>query len=186
MTKSPAPASPRMATLDLLRRASDDRSWILSRVQPAHELAAMAPGEWNIRQVLAHMVMYEERYTLPTLALMASGLPAVGLDITGTESDLQHPSEELAFLTAHELHTRLLALEARQQELVQSMTDADFVAPRRSLWGPQSAQWVLEKSFGHHWEHGVTMFYITHFYQMAAHGLRSLSLDQRQLLESFD
>jgi hypothetical protein len=106
MNETGNPASPRMATLELIRRASDDLSWIVSRVQPAHELASMGPAEWNIRQVLAHMVMYEDRYTLPTLELMAGGLPAVGLDITGTESDLQHPSEELVSLSAPDLRAR--------------------------------------------------------------------------------
>lgn len=178
------PGSPRASAIDLLQGASDDFSWIMSRVEPAHELAARGPGQWNVRQVLAHMVMYEEQYTLPTLDLLASGQPAVGLDITGTESDLQHPTEELASLTAPELHARLRTADARRRELIERMSDAAFAAPSRTLWGPMSARWVVEKAFGHYWEHGVTVFYITHFYESVAHGLRSLTREQREKLES--
>lgn len=155
--------SVRQDTLDLMAQVSRELAWIVARVPPGRELESRAPGEWTIREVLAHMVMYEERYTLPTLELMANGLPAVDLDSTGTESDLQNPAPDLAAMSATELLDRIQAAEARAAALVRAMDDEAFVTPRRSLWGPQSARWMAEKSCAHHWEHGVTVFYIACF-----------------------
>jgi hypothetical protein len=168
-----------------MARVSDDLAWVVSRLEPEHELASRGPGQWNVREVLAHMVMYEERYTLPALELMAAGSHAAGLDITRTESDLQHPAPGLVSLSSGALLERMGDSHARAAALVTSMTDADFLTPRRSLWGPQSPLWIVEKSWGHHWEHGVTVFHIVLFHQFEANGLRAMSRDEREQLDSF-
>ncbi len=162
MTTDAPIASPKQETLARLARAAEEFAWIMSRVAPETELLGR-PGEWNVRQVLAHMVMYEERYTLPTVRLMAAGQPANGIDVTGTESDLRVPSSDLVDLDARALHTRLREAEAERDTLVRAMSEEQFAMRLPCIWRVQSPQWVLEKAFGHIWEHGVTIFYITHF-----------------------
>ena len=163
MTDTSTQTSPRRATLDRLARAAEDLAWIVSRVPP--ELEQWSPGfrEWNTRQILTHLVMYEQHYVVPTIRLMAAGRPADRLDVTGTEGDLQVPARDLVALDARTLHARLRAVEAERDRIAAAMSDEEFVIPRPSVWRRQSPQWVLEKSFGHTWEHGVTIFYITHF-----------------------
>jgi hypothetical protein len=155
--------SPKQETLARLQRLSDEMAWVMSRVKPDDELRGRGPGDWNIRQVLAHMVMYEDLYVLPTMERLAAGRDAVDLNITGTESDIQNPTPQLIGLGAPELYGRLRDLEARRAAVVNGMTDEAFATPRITVWGPRAASWILEKSFGHGWEHGVTVFYIAHF-----------------------
>jgi uncharacterized damage-inducible protein DinB len=155
--------SPKQETLARLQRLSDEMAWVMSRVKPDDELRRRGHGDWNIRQVLAHMVMYEDFYVLPTMERLAAGRDAVDLNITGTERDIQNPTPNLLGLSAHELHGRLRELEAKRAAVVGAMTDEAFATPRMTVWGPRAARWILEKSFGHGWEHGVTVFYITHF-----------------------
>jgi hypothetical protein len=155
--------APKQETLARLARAAADFAWIMGRVTPANEPLSMGADAWNILQVLAHMVMYEERYCLPSLRLMATGQAADRIDISGTESDLQVPSADLLVLDAHALHARLRAAESARDALVHAMTEAQFTTPLPSVWGHRTPQWIVEKSFGHIWEHGTSVFYITHF-----------------------
>ena len=156
-------ATPQQETLARLGRAAADFAWIMGRVTPAHEVLSRGVDTWTVRQVLAHMVMYEERYCLASLRLMAAGQPADGIDITGSESDLQVPSADLLVLDAHALHARLQAAEAERDVLIEALTVEEFTTPVPSVWRLRTPQWVVEKSFGHVWEHGTTVFYITHF-----------------------
>jgi DinB family protein len=156
-------AASKQETLDRLTRVSEDLDWVMSRVKPEDELRGRRAGEWNIRQVLAHMVMYEDVYVLPSLERLAAGRDAIDLDVTGTESDIQNPTPNLVGLSAHELHERLGQLEAKRAAIVGAMSEETFATPRMTVWGPKPPRWILEKSFAHCWEHGVTVFYIAHF-----------------------
>jgi hypothetical protein len=159
-------AGPRRVTQVLLAGASAQLGWIVARLEPAHERASLGRNEWSPRQVLAHLVMYEQHYLLPTLQLMARGEDALGLDITGTESDLRTPDEELVGLTAQQILNHLHVLEGQRSDLIESMSDEAFLTQHRSVWGWQTPRWVLEKSFGHYLEHATTIFYIGHFYAL--------------------
>lgn len=156
--------SSRLETLDRLARVAGEMEWIVSRVAPEHELPARPiPGDWNIRQILAHMVMCEGRYVLPTLRLLAAGRDAIDLPMTGNESGLQEMTEELAQSNAAGLWKKLQEIEGQREKRVREMSDEDFGTPRMTAWGRRTAQRKLEKSFGHYWEHGVTIFYRVHF-----------------------
>ncbi len=163
MTVDATHHSPRLATLRRMEGAARDLEWIVSRVTPELERRSLGFGEWNVRQNLAHLLVYEAQAALPSIRLMAAGQRADTLPITADERDLQSQWEALTELDVHELHRRLRQVEEERDALAHGMTDEQFTTPLPSIWRRQSPQWVLEKSFGHTWEHGVTIFYIVHF-----------------------
>jgi hypothetical protein len=131
-----------------LRSTLDGFVWAVRQV-PEERLYTVPPtalGEWSAAQHVAHMVDYEERLALPSMAQWLGVPPAIPED-----------SEKGVETEASTLEAKLAQFErVRQAEIgMLSKFDHDAWATviRTTFWGDVSLFWLVCKTYQHTSEH---------------------------------
>jgi len=129
-----------------IRRGLDDVAGIIQFFPPAAIERELRPGQWTIRQHLAHMRTVEQRYLERLEGVLATGayVPAPApTDAPGTDEPIKDILEGF------------LAAGRRSHDLFNGLSDAQwnvrFVHP--TIWGEVSVEWWAERFNQHVAEH---------------------------------
>jgi hypothetical protein len=128
-----------------IRRLPEERLYV-APPQPVHSGGSLLSfGEWSAVRLLFHMVWYDENIAIPSMKQWLGG-PAP--DHTTGEDDDWAEGHELEALIG-----RLMAAQRAQIEMLPRFTEETWNRPLPTLWGTQSLNWVVSKTFKHTAEH---------------------------------
>jgi hypothetical protein len=142
-----------------LRSTLDGFIWAVKQV-PQDRLYTVPPvqlGEWSAAQHLLHMLDYEERFVLPTMAQWL-GVPPVIPEETEEGIEQSSPSME----------QKLVQFERVRQAEIGMLPKFDHDAwgtvMRTTFWGDISLYWLVCKTYQHTAEHTHNVLSLTLFW----------------------
>lgn len=130
---------------------------ILTQLDPTRMTEPELPGEWSLKDLLAHLGWWEHRAVEIYQELVATGrssrpMTPQELDAINAEIYNQFRTCSLEQILSYEREAYHAILH-----LLQIAPDADLFDPRRFAWmnGEPIVQLLLDNSTGHYEEHGL-------------------------------
>jgi hypothetical protein len=140
-----------------LQASGDGFLWAARQLPPAYHLG-FAPdpqylGTWEPARHVWHVAEYERCLALPSMRQWAGGpLP---------DGAAWHDDDQAwAAVRDQPLEQHCAAFQAIRQAqiaLLDELADADWQAPRETLWGNKPLAMIVTKTFQHTYEHGDTL-----------------------------
>jgi hypothetical protein len=142
-----------------LRSTLDGFVWAIQQV-PKERLQVVPPiqlGEWSAAQHIFHMLDYEERFVLPSMAQWLGVPPVIPEDTeTGTEPTRSSVEEQLA---------QFERVRQAQINMLPKFDPAAWnVIKRTTFWGDISLYWLVTKTLQHTAEHTHNVLSLTLFW----------------------
>jgi hypothetical protein len=142
-----------------LRSTLDGFVWAVRQVPP-ERLNILPPaslGEWSAAQHVAHMIDYEERLALPSMAQWLGVPPVIPEDSErGLEQLPPSIEEKLA---------RFERVRQAEISMLSKFDSADWDTVRRTtFWGDVSLFWLVCKTYQHTAEHTHNVLSLTLFW----------------------
>lgn len=144
-----------------LREGLATIAWAVDLMPASWYQRPLKTGAWSAATNLAHLIVYEERVSVPVLHSLADG--GNGTDAVSSDGEgwLVRESEALGQTPLTTLLERFQAIRMRQIEIVSTFTDERLSEPRCAVTTPMypdiglhPAGLVVMKSVQHTWEHG--------------------------------
>jgi hypothetical protein len=144
-----------------LHQSFEAIEWAVGMLREEWHHQALQDGEWSAATNLAHLLVYEEKVSLPIIQALLDGADGTQAVQSGGEGWLAAASEEAGRLPMDTLVWRFRTARGRLIGCVGAFSDADFNAARCAVTTPRfpniglhPAGLVVMKSFQHTWEHG--------------------------------
>jgi hypothetical protein len=140
-----------------LQASADGFVWAFSKISPSlRESLPPDPdylGTWPPARHVWHVTEYERCLVIPSMNQWLGGsIPTENAwpDDDNTWAKVQNRGFE-------ELTSTFCHIRQQQLELLDKLINADWHAPRETLWGFKPLSMIVTKTFQHTYEHGDTL-----------------------------
>jgi len=142
-----------------LRCTLDGFIWAVRQIpeERLHKIPPLQLGEWSAAQHILHMLEYEEKFALPTMAQWLGVPPVIPEE---TEEGLEPKPASIEQKLAQFEHVR----RAEIGLLPKFGHDAWGTVMRTTFWGDISLYWLVCKTYQHTVEHTHNVLSLTLFW----------------------
>lgn len=147
-----------MNRTELLQRIHTGRSELeatLARLVDDRMTAPALPGDWSVKDLLAHLGWWEQRIVSAYHTLLRGEIPdpeseAVPVDELNARVFAEHHNQTLAEVRREELDAYQAILS-----LAETAPEGDLFDPNRFAWtaGRAFVEWISGNTYGHYQEH---------------------------------